>query len=44
EKNDVHYVVFHKRYPWIGWRPFALKRDLYSPVYENDGVIIFAPR
>lgn len=44
EKNDVHYVVFHKRYPWIGWRPFALKRDLYSPVYENDSVIIFAPR
>ena len=44
EKNDVRYVVFHKRYPWIDWRPFALQRSLYSTVYENDGVIIFAPR
>jgi len=44
EKNDVRYVVFHKRYPWIDWRPFALQRDLYRTVYENDGVIIFAPR
>jgi hypothetical protein len=44
EKNDVHYIVFHKRYPWIDWRPFALQRDLYRTVYENDSVIIFAPR
>jgi hypothetical protein len=44
EKNDVHYIVFHKRYPWIDWRPFALQRGLYRTVYENDGVIIFAPR
>ncbi|HEY6711980.1 MAG TPA: hypothetical protein VI055_06895, partial [Rubrobacter sp.] len=44
EKNDVHYIVFHKRYPWIDWRPFALQRGLYRTVYENDRVIIFAPR
>jgi len=36
--------VFHKRYPWIDWRPFALQKGLYRTVYENDGVIIFAPR
>jgi hypothetical protein len=44
EKNDVHYIVLHKRYPWIDWRPFALQRGLYRTVYENDSVIIFAPR
>jgi hypothetical protein len=44
EKNDVRYIVFHKRYPWIDWRLFALQRSLYSTVYENDSVIIFAPR
>jgi hypothetical protein len=44
EENDVHYVVFHKDYPWIDWRPFALQRDLYRTVYENDSIIIFAPR
>jgi hypothetical protein len=44
EKNDVRYIVFHKSYPWIDWRPFALQRDLYRTIYENDSVIIFAPR
>jgi hypothetical protein len=44
EKNDVRYVVFHKSFPWIDWRPFALQSSLYRTVYENDGVIIFAPR
>ena len=44
EKNDVHYIVFHKDYRWIDWRPFALQKDLYRTVYENDSVIIFAPR
>ena len=44
EENDVRYIVFHKRYPWIEWRPFALQRDLYRTVYENDRVIIFEPR
>src|SRR5215213_2609525 len=44
EKNDVRYIVFDKRYPWIDWRAYALQRDLYKLVYENDSVIIFAPR
>jgi hypothetical protein len=44
EKNDVRYIVFHKRYTWIDWRPFAQQRDLYRTVYQNDSVIIFAPR
>ena len=44
EKNDVRYIVFDKRYPWIDWRRYALQRGLYKPVYENDSVIIFAPR
>jgi hypothetical protein len=44
EKNDVRYIVFDKRYPWIDWRAYALQRNLYKPVYENDSVIIFAPR
>jgi len=44
EKNDVRYIVFHKRYPGIDWRPFALQKGLYRTAFENDGVIIFAPR
>jgi hypothetical protein len=44
EKNDVRYIVLHKRYPRIDWRPFALQRSLYRTVYETDSVIIFAPR
>src|SRR5919107_259674 len=44
EKNDVRYIVFDKRYPWVDWRAYALQRNLYKPVYENDSVIIFAPR
>jgi hypothetical protein len=44
EENDVRYIVFHKSYPWIEWRPFALQRSLYRTVYENDSVIIFEPR
>ena len=44
EKNDVRYIVFDKRYPWVDWRAYALQRNLYKPVYENESVIIFAPR
>jgi len=44
EKNDVHYIVFYKHYPWVDRRPFADHKDLYKTVYENDSVIIFAPR
>jgi hypothetical protein len=44
EDNDVRYIVFDKRYPWIDWRPFALQSSLYRTVYEKDSVVIFAPR
>jgi len=44
EKNDVRYIVFDKHYPWIDWRLFALHEDLYTTVFQNDSVIIFAPR
>jgi hypothetical protein len=44
EQNEVEYVVFHKRYPWIDWQSYALREDLYKTVFENESVIIFAPR
>jgi len=44
EKNDVRYIVFDKRYLWIDWRAYALQASLYTAVYENERVIIFAPR
>lgn len=44
KENDVRYVVFHKRYPGVDWRPFALQKGLYRKVFENGSVIIFAPR
>jgi hypothetical protein len=44
EKNDVRYVVFHKLSPEADWSRYARHEDLYRTVFENDGVIIFAPR
>jgi hypothetical protein len=44
ENNDVRYIVFDKRYLWIDWRAYALQASLYTAVYENESVIIFAPR
>jgi hypothetical protein len=44
ESNDVRYVVFHKSSPDADWRRYALQRDLYKTVFQNDSVIIFAPR
>ncbi len=44
EKNDVRYIVLYKRYPGIDWRSFQDRADLYSMVYENGIVVIFAPR
>jgi hypothetical protein len=43
-ENDVRYVVFHKRYPTIDWRPFQKRKDLYRKVFENESVVIFEPR
>jgi len=44
DKNDVAYVVFDRHYPWVDSNPFAAHKDLYKKVFENDSVIIFAPR
>jgi hypothetical protein len=44
EKNDVRYIVFHKSSPDADWRLYALRKDLYKIVFQNDSVIIFAPR
>ena len=43
EKNDVRYIVFDKHYPWIDWRRYALREELYKTVFQNGSVIIFAP-
>jgi hypothetical protein len=44
EKNDVRYIVFHKGSPDADWRRYGLQKDLYKTVFQNDSVIIFAPR
>ena len=43
EENDVRYVVFYKRAPGMAWPAYAASDD-YQKVYENESVIIFAPR
>ena len=43
QRNDVRYVVFHKRYPGISWLPYAQQDGLYRTAFENESVIIFAP-
>ena len=43
EENDVRYIVFYKRAPGMAW-PAYQASDNYKKVYENEGVIIFAPR
>jgi hypothetical protein len=44
EENDVRYVVLHKRYPTIDWRPFEHHKELYRVAFENESVVIFEPR
>ena len=44
ERYDVRYVVLHKRYPGVDPRAFAARSDLYRKAFENDAVVIFAPR
>lgn len=44
EKNDVRYIVFHKSSPDADWRQYALQKDPYKTVFQNDSVIIFSPR
>jgi hypothetical protein len=44
EKNDVDYVVFDKRYPWAYRYLHAVQKGRYQMVFDDDSVIIFAPR
>ena len=44
QENDVRYVVFHKRYPGLDWRVFERHKELYRKAFENESVVIFAPR
>ncbi len=44
ENNDVHYIVFYKDSPDADWGRYALQNDLYKTVFQNESVIIFAPR
>ncbi|MDQ4126656.1 MAG: hypothetical protein M3151_01645 [Actinomycetota bacterium] len=43
-KNDVRYVVLHKRNPNVDWHSFGRQEDLYRLVYENESVVILEPR
>ena len=43
-KNDVRYILFHKSSPDADWRQYALQKDLYKTVFQNNSVIIFTPR
>jgi hypothetical protein len=43
-ENDVRYVVFHRRYPTIDWRPWQERPDLYRKAFQNESVVIFEPR
>ena len=44
QRNDIRYVVFHKRYPTIDWRAFERREDLYRIAFENESVVVFEPR
>lgn len=44
QKNDVRYVVLHKRYPTVDWHSFGRREDLYRIVFENGSVVILEPR
>jgi hypothetical protein len=44
EKNDVRYIVFHKGSPDADWHRYASQKNLYKTVFQNDSVVIFAPR
>ncbi|MDP9379405.1 MAG: DUF1616 domain-containing protein [Chloroflexota bacterium] len=53
ERNDIRYVVVYKKLRegsyWYGvnrvsLRPFVRRTDLYEPVFQNSGVIIFKVR
>jgi hypothetical protein len=43
-ENDVRYIVFYKDSHNADWGRYALQKNLYKTVFQNDSVIIFAPR
>ena len=44
DSYDIRYVTLFKRSPGVPWRTFEDRPGLYRKVFENDSVIIFAPR
>ncbi len=44
EENDVRYIVFYRGSLDADWRLYALHENLYRTVFQNESVIIFAPR
>jgi len=45
---DVRYVVLYKRLPTrpdiYYWKPFKARPELYRVAFENESVLIVAPR
>jgi hypothetical protein len=48
EEHDIGYVVLYKDMPPRSvqdfWKSFNARPDLYQMAFENDGVLIVAPR
>jgi hypothetical protein len=48
EEHDVRYVVLYKslttRSDTYHWKSFKAHPELYSVAFENEGVLIVAPR
>jgi len=41
---DIRYVTLFKEYPGVRWRAFESYPRFYTKVFENDSVVILAPR
>jgi hypothetical protein len=44
DEYDIRYVTLFKRSPGVHWRAFEDQTGHYRMVFENDSVVIFAPR
>jgi hypothetical protein len=48
KEHDIRYVVLYKQLPtnppFYYWRPFKAHPDLYEVAFENESVLIVAPR
>ncbi len=44
KKYDIRYLILSKQYPPVNWRDFEKRTNLYHKNYENEAVIILAPR